>query len=437
MAYVLIGTPFVLLWLLIRNKMNRIILVGNGFDLAHGLETKYEHFINWYWDRWGMLLRSCGGKRISDGLCSFVLKDEVGLAGWYLVPSFHYSIYPRNISNREFLEAVKNDDKVCDYKMHSAFLAKICNSIKAKGWVDIEADYYTLLVECIEKKVELARLNNDFTIIQKLLVEYLSDIQENHINEGILNENTKQLMLSPFYREEIAISSKKKWCDFVVSRVSTDKQSYSFLLKDYGAINIDNKILDHIGHKEYSVLLNGGKLMDSRARQLLLPEKIMLLNFNYTRTADLYLPKSERFIVNHIHGELSNPVGVIFGYGDESDDEYKSLVKQNDNEYLKHTKTCKYLETDKYRQLLSFINSAPYQVCIWGHSCGLSNKTMLNTLFEHNNCLSIKPYYYASKDGKDNYLDIIQNISRNFTDMKLMRDRVVNKTFCEPLPQLN
>ena len=30
-------------------------------------------------------------------------------------------------------------------------------------------------------------------------------------------------------------------------------------------------------------------------------------------------------------------------------------------------------------------------------------------------------------------LDLVQNISRNFTDMKLMRDRVVNKTYCEPL----
>lgn len=32
-------------------------------------------------------------------------------------------------------------------------------------------------------------------------------------------------------------------------------------------------------------------------------------------------------------------------------------------------------------------------------------------------------------------MDIVQNISRNFTDMKVMRDRVVNKTLCEPLPQ--
>ena len=79
------------------------------------------------------------------------------------------------------------------------------------------------------------------------------------------------------------------------------------------------------------------------------------------------------------------------------------------------------------------MDSAPYQVCIMGHSCGNSDRTLLNTLFEHKNCLSIKPYYYIKEDGTDNYLDIIQNISRNFTDMKLMRDRVVNKTYCEPL----
>lgn len=68
-------------------------------------------------------------------------------------------------------------------------------------------------------------------------------------------------------------------------------------------------------------------------------------------------------------------------------------------------------------------------------SCGNSDRTLLNTLFEHKNCVSIKPYYYKWGEGEkdDNYIELVQNISRNFTDMKLMRDRVVNKTYCEPL----
>ena len=68
-----------------------------------------------------------------------------------------------------------------------------------------------------------------------------------------------------------------------------------------------------------------------------------------------------------------------------------------------------------------------------GHSCGKSDRTLLNTLFEHRNCVSIKPYYYQKPNGTDNYIELVQNISRNFTDMKLMRDRVVIKPYTEPL----
>ena len=38
-----------------------------------------------------------------------------------------------------------------------------------------------------------------------------------------------------------------------------------------------------------------------------------------------------------------------------------------------------------------------------GHSCGTSDRTMLNTLFEHRNCVSIKPFYYEKYDGSGYY----------------------------------
>lgn len=406
--------------------MNRVIIVGNGFDLAHGLRTKYEDFINWYWDKWYEKAHRSLNFIEKDELCEIRAKDNYISSYFYI----HYKT-----GNR--YEQIKN--VVEEYNILlilSPLLECISKSVETKGWVDIEADYYAMLIECKGKKEKLERLNRDFVVIQNLLVEYLKEVQEQKINESILCDDIKNAMLSPFFKEEIAIASEPVWRNFVTSRVNVNKQSYLFLLKDYDTISIDYNILDDIGHKEYSALLNGGKLKDSRARQLLLPEKIMLLNFNYTESADLYIPQNDRFIVNHIHGELYSIESVIFGYGDESDDEYKAIVKQNDNEYLRHIKTNRYLEADKYRQLLSFINSAPFQICIMGHSCGLSDKTMLNTLFEHDNCVSIKPYYYVNEQGKDNYLDMVQNISRNFTNPQLMRDRVVNKTYCEELPQV-
>ena len=168
---------------------------------------------------------------------------------------------------------------------------------------------------------------------------------------------------------------------------------------------------------------------------------IMFLNFNYTNIEELYIdkikPVDHKFIPLdiHIHGELNNPNNpIIFGYGDELEDNYSKLENLNDNNYLENVKSIKYQETDNYKQMLNFVNSDKYQIIILGHSCGNSDRTLLNTLFEHENCVSIKPYYYQYNENgiiKDNYSDIVRNISRSFTDKKSMRDKVVNKTYTD------
>ena len=410
--------------------MNRIIIVGNGFDLAHDLKTKYEDFINWYWGRWLKLLNSSTNQYEEDELFKISAKYNSDCISNY----FYVSCTERNLYKH--IEEVRKE-KGFSYII-SPFLERISKSIETKGWVDIEADYYAMLVECKGRKDELEKLNNDFAAIQALLIEYLNDIQEEQIDESLLCDNIKSAMLSPFSKEEIAVSSGDKWWNFIENRLKLKGAELRRMLAPYvdkqQMRTISTKISDFIKINNDSIIVHR-KEPTKWPDFFLVPDRIMLLNFNYTKTADLYVPKNEKFIVNHIHGELANSESVIFGYGDESDDEYKTIVKQNDNEYLKHIKTCRYLEGDKYRQLLSFINSDAYQVCIMGHSCGLSDKTMLNTLLEHENCVSIKPYYYVNDQGKNNYLDMVQNISRNFTNPKLMRDRVVNKTLCTPMPQ--
>ena len=62
----------------------------------------------------------------------------------------------------------------------------------------------------------------------------------------------------------------------------------------------------------------------------------------------------------------------------------------NDNECMRHIKSTRYLESDNYRKMLEFIESDTFQVIILGHSCGNSDRTLLNTLFEHRNCVSVK-----------------------------------------------
>lgn len=54
------------------------------------------------------------------------------------------------------------------------------------------------------------------------------------------------------------------------------------------------------------------------------------------------------FTVNQIHGNLKQPQSVIFGYGDELDDNYKSIVDKNENKFLGNIKSIKYLEADTF-----------------------------------------------------------------------------------------
>ena len=112
------------------------------------------------------------------------------------------------------------------------------------------------------------------------------------------------------------------------------------------------------------------------------------------------------------------------------DDDYKEIEKLENNVYLDNIKSIKYLETENYKNLLQFINSGKYQILLFGHSCGTSDRTLLNTLFENDNCDSIKTFFYVWSNG-NNYSDIIRNISRNFNNKAVMRDKVVNKKYCE------
>jgi hypothetical protein len=49
-------------WLTLQKNiklMNRIILIGNGFDLAHGLKTRYADFIDWFWEQETETIKNC------------------------------------------------------------------------------------------------------------------------------------------------------------------------------------------------------------------------------------------------------------------------------------------------------------------------------------------------------------------------------------------
>ena len=413
--------------------MNRIVLIGNGFDLAHGLKTRYEDFINWYWDQRLHNIVLIHDAVSEDVLCKLKIIPVRDFINWHVLSS-RFSFFKDpimnewNISGREFIETLNSKPDIFDVT-YSSLLKNICKNIETKGWVDIENEYYDLLIQCaLEGKTDTTvdNLNKQLITLQEKLIVYLSIVNETKV-EPI--DKIKKAIYSPFVDTDISIEGQKELIEHIKGGLKMSEQEWEYKLYQYGYKFDAYYILN------YKKQIDDGNTIGGKETpyELLLPNQIMLLNFNYTRTADLYCAQHPIFSINQIHGKLEDPKSIIFGYGDEIDEKYKELERKRDNKCLSNIKSIKYLEADNYRKMLSFIEAEPYQIFIMGHSCGNSDRTLLNTLFEHRNCVSIKPYYYINNKGENNYLELIQNISRNFTDMKLMRDRVVNKTYCEPL----
>ena len=424
--------------------MNRIILIGNGFDLAHGLKTSYADFIDWYWDKRIFDLHDNYSKVSKDILCTITsLSDNTWQYFYWLNQSVLHST-----PGKEVIKQLLADK--ANYQItKSDFFSMISSS--DPQWSNIENTYYRLLFPFIGNSFfpyydnKPKELNEELAYVRTLLIKYLKTVQENCISDEIVYLDIIEKLYAPFKPRDISIGAKLEWKRFVDERFKFDSNIRwddvsdwdelleAFDVKDRKQSKQEIKQFIKSYQEQVGYMGIESIVKHEFPEHFLLPNRIMLLNFNYTNTADLYLRKNERLVINHIHGNLNEPDSVIFGYGDELDENYKKMLEKNDNEYLRNIKSVKYLESSNYRNLLEFMESSPYQIFIMGHSCGNSDRTLLNTLFEHKNCVSIKPFYHKWDDGTDNYMELVQNISRNFTDMKLMRDRVVNKTFCDTI----
>lgn len=410
--------------------MNRIIIIGNGFDLAHGLKTSYANFIDWYWEKKILDLRNEKWDILDDGLTKFKLLQH---NSWNCLYTYKWGI--KIISKDELFEIIRNNPEFFEVRYQS-FFNQINKEYEKRGWVDIENEYYNLLISSNTPE----KLNEELDIVRGKLIEYLKGIQDGA--ETI--DDLKPIIIEPIKTEDIAVGAYNTFINIINSRLEHNDEklidSYNDFYNNYKINHDYNYKIKNISDFKKSIK-RISRFEDFETccyfpEELLLPDRIMLLNFNYTDIADKYFPEtSNRFIVNHIHGKLDNPNEVIFGYGDEESESFKELKERDNTEYTRNFKTIKYLEMPSYKKLLAFMESAPYQIYIMGHSCGKSDATLLNTMFEHPNCISIKPFYHQKEDGSDDNWDIVQNIYRNFKDLKLMRDRVVNKTQCEPMPQ--
>lgn len=395
--------------------MNKLVIVGNGFDLAHNYQTKYSDFVKWIW----LNLKN----NFEDPSFDRLLKVNSKLRSIYKklknseddVNSFitFKSLLSKIVEREGCLHDLENVS--CNVEFENIFFQILSEEDPEANWSDIESLFYKILIEISQNQnqyyKDITHLNYDMTYIRTLFEKYL---KEKIPNEEYNNPHFLGSILK-YESENLKEGVRKNYLN------EFPFDCYELLYE------FDENLLK----------LEIGSQVDW------LPQTL-ILDFNYTHTISNYLESitTSKFpfgIIEHIkiHGELNNNKNPInLGFGDEMDINYKELENKNDNKYLKFIKSFMYTNNSNYRKFLNWINANNFQVLILGHSCGLSDRILLNTIFEHENCKSIKVFYYQyESEGKinDDFTERIQNISRHFNDKKLMRSKLVDKQLCKPL----
>ncbi|UII21194.1 AbiH family protein [Fulvivirga ligni] len=333
-----------------RNR--KLVLIGNGFDLAHGLPTRYDDFIRWY------LLQEIKGPPFSLIKDKHLITLEDGGAKFWPDEIEDYLDHILKTKTNQSLQSRR-------FSFENSFLKSIWDSFTDdKRWVDIEMDYYNLLKRCRGSdgrwnKNLAAELQADFTQVKELFSLYIKEI--------VTYDTNKVPLIFTSYFEK-------------------------------------------------------------------LDEKDAILNFNYTNVVSIYKTFNQaNYDIYDIHGNLSKRDDVVFGFGDERDEFYEYLENLNDNSFLTHAKSFHYFKDDTYSKLERFIdNPRPFDVEIIGLSCGITDRTLLSYIFEHNSCEKIQIHYY--KDFT-NYLNVCMEISRHFKDKLSMRNKIRDFSACTACPQ--
>jgi len=322
--------------------MRKLIIIGNGFDLAHGLNTSYKSFLFYYLhsvrekllkqlhydDTFLIIENTFGIDRLGNNV------DNIALHKWFTLESIKRS-------NGSFGQR---------FEFKSSFFKKLIFKLES-NWVDIENEYFQSIIEAKDDEKVLTAINNELAYLKKCLIDYLKKEEQKNLN--------------------------------------TDLSKFTDIFENN----------------------NSGKNL--------------FLNFNYTNTIERYIYKLglDASLI-YIHGDLHEQQGEpIFGIGDEHHEDYISLKNhKNLTQALKYSKSILYLRNGNRDRLIEYIEKAiPFEVEIIGHSCGLSDRTLLKVIFQHRNCNKIRIYHY---DGIDEYSKKTIEVLRHFDDPHMFQNTV-------------
>lgn len=304
---------------MLNNKETKILILGNGFDLAHGLPTSYMNFINFI-----EIFLACMSQTEPENYIAAYAEDRVGLDG-------------KNYLTELFVDAKKSSIK-CEFELllseniwYNYFLAKKTRT--GELWIDFETEISTV----IQSMYFLATDRESWQKSRQILVPH------------IFNECAKQL------------NDLLKKRDSLITDLKKFTRALELYLEDFvNKIPVSKRIPEIYGTKFDKVIC-----------------------FNYTNTYERLYQKEKATLIEYIHGKANPSSNIEMCNLVLGIDEFLDTLEDNiDTEFIEFKKFyqriwnntgCSYVKWPEGIEQ----HKLTAHIFIYGHSLDKTDKDIL------------------------------------------------------------
>lgn len=377
-------------------KMNKvkILIIGNGFDLAHGLPTKYGHFLE-FCEKVCIIYKSNHGYSVTN------FEDD-HLRGW----DFNSELKSKLKCAYESIVRNSNPDKV---HTGNPYLDELYYSINNNLWFELFLKAYRDKKLKGENWIDFeSEIASVIYMVEQRHHEIINPQATNLFIDTPINNIIKELDL--IIKKSKTAANLKDMKDYI-NQLSEDLDRITRALEIYLSVFI-NQI--QTGYKELGLNFNAFNYV---------------LSFNYTNTYErLYNACDTKYC--YIHGKAdkehnTKTCNLVLGIDEYLNDEeknrklaclsfkkfYQRIYKGTDDSYFDWLKP----KIDAYGQKII------YELHIFGHSLDITDKDILKRFILDKNVETYIYYYRENEYDKKEMANKIRNLIRIIGQDKLLK----------------
>lgn len=389
--------------------MKSILIIGNGFDLYHGLPTKYTDFL-FFAKNWMKFKEEYDRQdSVEDDETRMAIEVRLGSRNELTLESLSDFAKNAHLFSKEKINFIN------DHIQNNAWLTYFDKiTLPNQNWIDFESEIYKALLQVESYYCDILPSTHSRTPMS-----YMPD----SMRTVIYTFSPKAEQSKYGYKNLAGSVLRNNNSD--PEKLKTNKLALLQSMKD--ELDALNRCLCY-----YLLEFVSAIKIDVISEQIKSLGEVYLLNFNYTYTYAAVYGKEALLEHHPVHGE-ANEENLVLGIPDDS--------FQDTLDYIYFQKFFQRIQKKTGNYYKKWISKEEHyssptdctQVIIMGHSLNRVDKGILEHFFMEKNVKSIKIFYHDQNSYENQVISLVDMFGKDFVIDQTGRERIIFEKLAPPI----